>query len=252
MTGDPPPPLLPISPLAATAGFRLSYPMPSWTDAVDRRITLKDDVRRRDDVLGAVSHGLGFLAALTAAVLLVIQARSASSPGRAAAAAAIYGLSMCLVFGVSTAYHALRPSTAKRILRLLDHSSIYILIAGTYTPYAMAMDEAASRNLLLAVWSLGVLGLVLNIVLWDRFKVLHIAVYLIMGWLVVFFWRPLLDSAPAEQIRWMLAGGLAYTLGVVFYAARRLPLHHVVWHLFVIAGAAGLHMGISLYALERI
>ena len=164
----------------------------------------------------------------------------------------IYGLAMCTVFAASSVYHGLHPSTGKRIFRLIDHSSIYILIAGTYTPYAASMGAHGGDALLISVWSLCVIGLILNFLLWDRMKILHIAVYLLMGWLVVFFRKTLVATVSFEQIRWMLIGGGFYTIGVFFYMYKKLPRAHFIWHLFVIGGAAGLHMGIARYAIPSI
>ena len=222
--------------------------MPRIKNWIDSHIALKERVKRRDDVLASAIHIFGFTAALAATVLLLLQSRSSS---RALTASVIYGLTMCGVFAFSSLYHMLKPSTAKRIFRLLDHSSSYLLIACTYTPYAAAMGEAGTA-VLFFIWGLCLIGLVLNLVLWDRLAILHIAVYLLMGWLVVFFWDDLVATAPIEQIRWMFLGGGLYTVGVFFYMYRRMPGNHLIWHLFVIGGAAGLHMGIARYAIPAI
>jgi len=223
--------------------------MPRIKQWIDENVALVQGVKRSDDILSSVSHGFGFILSVFATVLLVI--RSSGSP-RALTASLIYGVSMCAVFGASSIYHGLAESTLKRILRLVDHSSIYILIAGTYTPYAAVMDPESGRYLLLAVWLLCVVGLVLNFLFWDRLKPLHLTVYLLMGWLVVFFWRPLLASFPPALIRWMLIGGFSYTVGVFFYISKRIPHSHFIWHIFVVCGAAGLYMGIIQYAIPLI
>ena len=221
------------------------------TDWIDRTVELKPGVRRGDDILASIVHSFGFLLAAAAAVHLVSVAAGFDSPP-AVAGSLVYGLSMCGVFAASSLYHGLRPSFAKKVLRLLDHSSIYVLIAGTYTPYALATGGESGRILLVSIWFLCIVGLATNVVFWGRFKALHIAVYLVMGWLVVFFWRPFADAAPPGQMRWMLIGGICYTVGVVFYVARGIPRSHVIWHLFVVAGAAGLHVGILRYAVRHI
>ncbi len=216
---------------------------------IDENVTLAQGVKRSDDLLSSASHGVGFVLALAAAVLLILRS---SGSTRALTASLIYGISMCTVFAASSVYHGLPESTGKRVLRLMDHSSIYILIAGTYTPYAAAMDPGAGRIMLIAVWALCIIGLVLNFLFWDRLKPLHIAVYLLMGWLVVFFWRPLIASASTGQIRWMLIGGMSYTSGVFFYMRKKLSRSHFIWHLFVIGGAAGLYVGIYRFAIPLI
>lgn len=223
--------------------------MSQFTEWIDAKVTLPKTMDRSDDILSSVSHAVGFLLAVAATVMLLFMAQGSS---RAIAASLIYGLSMCTVFGASAVYHGLPISTGKRFMRLIDHSSIYILIAGTYTPYALAMNSGAGLVLLAANWTLCLIGLLLNFFLWDRFKALHIAVYLLMGWMVVFFWRPLVLSAPPAQIRWMMIGGGLYTLGIIFYAVKKIPWNHVIWHFFVIGGAVGLHVGILRYAVPKI
>ena len=223
--------------------------MPRFKKWIDENVTLVQGVKRSDDVLSSASHTAGFILAVAASVLLVL--RSETSP-RALRASLIYGIAMCTVFAASAIYHGLRESTGKRVMRLVDHSSIYILIAGTYTPYAGVLDSSSGRVMLIAVWSLCVIGLVLNFVLWDRFKPLHLAVYLLMGWLVVFFWRPLMHAFPPELIRWMVIGGAFYTTGVFFYISRKIPHSHFIWHLSVVGGAAGLYLGIIQYAIPLI
>ena len=222
--------------------------MPHIKNWLDSRIELKEGVDPFDEKLASVSHALGFLAALVALILMIFQSRT--SP-RALGISILYGLTMCSVFGASALYHGASPSTLKRALRLVDHSSIYLLIAGTYTPYAAAMGERGTL-MLAVVWILCLVGIITNILLWNRFQVLHIGIYLLMGWLVVFFWNDLSVAAPVGQIRWMFTGGIFYTLGVFFYMYRRIPRSHFIWHLFVIAGAAGLHVGVVAYALPRI
>lgn len=222
--------------------------MPRIKNWIDENVTLKVGVDRKDDILSSVSHAVGFVIALVATVLLLMEAKGSS---RALWASAVYGLTMCTVFGASSLYHGLKPSTAKKVMRLIDHSSIYLLIAGTYTPYAVAMGDAGNA-ILYSVWGLCIIGLILNFLLWDRLVFLHIGIYLLMGWVVIFFWNDLVASASIPQMRWMFTGGGLYTLGVFFYMYRRLPHAHFYWHLFVIGGAAGLHVGIARYAIPAI
>ncbi len=223
--------------------------MPQLKKWIDEKISLAQGVERSDDLLSSISHAAGFVLSLIGTIILVFQSAGSTT---ALTASLIYGLAMCTVFGASAVYHGLPISTAKRVFRLLDHSSIYFLIAGSYTPYAMTMNSDAGRYLLWAAWGLCVLGLILNFLFWDRFKALHVSVYLLMGWLVVFFWRPLLATVPQGQILWMIIGGISYTIGVFFYMRDKIPRSHFIWHLFVIGGAAGLYFGILLYAIPSI
>jgi len=195
-----------------------------------------------EELLSALSHGIGFIAALVGTTILLMRS---SGSANIFTAVLIYSAAMCAVFAASTIYHGLPPSPAKRIFRIIDHTSIYIMIAATYTPLTVVMDGVSGEQLLVAVWSLCAMGLLLNFMFWDRLKPVHISVYLLMGWLAAFFWQPLAASLAADQINWMLAGGVAYTVGLAFYLAKRVPFAHVIWHLFVIAGTAAMYMAVS-------
>jgi len=208
----------------------------------ESRIALSEKVSRSVDALCSIVHVLGLGMALSAVIPL---ASRAVEPRREFWAVLVYGASLCLMFAVSAIYHGLKPSLAKRMLRFMDHNVIYVLIAGTYTPYAAAMGNSG-RLLLIIIWLLAATNIVFNILFWDRFKFFHLFTYLFMGWLIVFFWRDLRAVASSEQIRWMLAGGFLYTAGLFFYVRTSIPKAHLIWHLFVIAGAAGLHVGIAL------
>jgi hemolysin III len=190
-----------------------------------------------EEIANSVSHGLGFLAALAIFPALV---SSALHQGTAAViGAAVFGTSAALLYLTSTLYHAMTPVRAKRILQIVDHGAIYALIAGTYTPFTLGVLRGPwGWTLLGLIWSLAALGIILKAVGGIRYPRLSTAVYLGMGWLVVIAAKPLWQLLPGWGLFWLAAGGLAYTAGVGFYAASRLPYRHFVWHLFVLAGTA--------------
>jgi len=189
-----------------------------------------------EEIANAATHGIGALASLVALPFLVAAAHRG---GHATWPYLVFGLSLVVLFGSSAIYHAAADPTVKRRLRMLDHSSIYVLIAGTYTAYAIGVIGGPEGWILFAVeWAIAAGGIVLSVVRIDRFKAAGALVYLAMGWAIA----PVLGDAraamPSGAFALLAAGGLAYTVGIVFYAIKKAPYFHAVWHLFVLAGAA--------------
>ena len=203
---------------------------------------------RGEEIANSVSHGIGLLAALAAAPVLVL---AAVQRGGAAGivGASVFGATMVLLYLASTVYHALPGKRAKRVFRILDHGAIYLLIAGTYTPFTLGVLRGTwGWTLFGLVWSLAVVGVVLKAVGGLRHRVLSTGLYLAMGWLVLIAARPLWLRVPPWGLFWLLAGGIAYTAGVAFFAARQVRYSHFVWHLFVLAGTACHFIAVLLYA----
>ena len=200
-----------------------------------------------EEIANSVSHGIGFLGAAAAIPILVI---GALNDGAAAVVgAAIFGATMALLYLASTLYHALAPNRAKRAFRIIDHAAIYLLIAGTYTPFTLGVLRGPwGWTLFGLVWGLAVIGIFLKSVSGIRYPRLSTIVYLAMGWLVLVAVKPLWNSVAAWGLFWLLAGGVAYTAGVGFYAAHRVRYSHFVWHLFVLAGTACHFVAVLLYS----
>lgn len=189
-----------------------------------------------EEIANAVSHGLGFLAALAAAPFLVAEALRHGGAGLVAGYA-VFAATAALLYLSSTLYHSMPRNKAKGVFQVLDHSAIFLLIAGTYTPFTLgALRGAWGWTLLGLVWGIAAAGLVLTAVGGTRFPKTSLALYLAMGWLVVIAIKPLIERVPLPGLLWLVAGGLAYTAGVAFYTAKRLRFTHFVWHLFVLAG----------------
>jgi hemolysin III len=200
-----------------------------------------------EEIANSVSHGVGFLAAVATLPVLVLSARSQGAA--AVVGAAIFGTTVGLLYLTSTLYHAIGSDRAKRLFRILDHAAIYLLIAGTYTPFTLGVLRGAwGWTLFGLIWGLAVIGIFLKSVRGIRYPRLSTAVYLAMGWLVLVAAKPLLSSVPASGLFWLTAGGVAYTAGVGFYAANRMRYAHFVWHLFVLAGTACHFMAVLRYA----
>lgn len=203
----------------------------------------------KEETINAVTHGAG--AVLGAAGLVVLVALAAlRGDAWHVASCAIYGATLVLLFTSSTLYHSFRGPRVKHVFRVIDHSSIYLLIAGTYTPFLLvSLRGGWGWSLFGVVWGLALAGIAFQVFFVDRFRLAQTLIYLGMGWLVVVATRPLLQRVPLGGLLWLLAGGLFYTLGAVFYLWKKLPYHHGIWHLFVLAGSICHYFAILLYVL---
>ena len=201
-----------------------------------------------EEIANSVSHGVGLLAAMIAAPVLVLDAIQRGGAATVLGAA-VFAATMVLLYLASTLYHALPQNKAKRVFRVLDHGAIFLLIAGTYTPFTLGVLRGTwGWTLLGLVWGLAVAGVVLKAVGRLRYPVLSTCLYLGMGWLVLIAVRPLWLHVPPAGLLWLLAGGIAYTAGVAFFAAQRVRYSHFVWHLFVLAGTACHFFAVLWYA----
>lgn len=203
----------------------------------------------KEELWNSITHGIGIPIALAGLVLLTINAVDRESLTYWVAAL-VYGFTMLWTYITSTVYHSFykaRPGI-RHTLHLMDHTAIYLFIAGTYTPIALFMLPGWWSTLILAsVWTLALGGMVYKIFFLGRYKKLSLAIYLLMGWLIVFAFKPLYESAPIGLIIWILAGGAAYTLGTVFFSLRSMKYAHSIWHLLVLAGSICHFIGIYLY-----
>ena len=191
-----------------------------------------------EEIANSVSHGVGLLAAVAATPVLVLSAVRHGGAARIAGAS-VFAAAMVLLYLASTLYHALPRNRAKRVFQHLDHAAIYVMIAGTYTPFTLGVLRGTWGWALFGiVWGLALGGVVLTVAGGVRYPKLRTSLYLAMGWLILVAVKPLWLRMPSEGLFWLLAGGIAYTVGVVFYAAKRVRYCHFVWHLFVIAGTA--------------
>lgn len=192
----------------------------------------------REEIAHALSHGLGFAASLVGLGVLVTAAWLRGD-ARHVVGCAVFGVALVLLYGASTGYHGSRAPRWKQALRVADHAAIYLLIAGTYTPFALvSLRSDVGGPLLASIWSLATLGIALEIGLPRAAERISLPLYLSMGWLGVLALAPLARSVAFGGLVLLVLGGLAYTGGVGFYAARRMPYHHAAWHVCVLAGSA--------------
>jgi hemolysin III len=202
-----------------------------------------------EEIANSVTHGAGLVASIAGLVLLVV---AASRRGDAwiIASCAVYATTLVLLYAASTVYHALSATRAREVLQILDHSAIFLLIAGTYTPFALVnLRGPWGWTLMAIVWTLAALGITAKAVFGARWPIVSTVIYLAMGWTVVIAFKPLLLHVAPGGILWLVAGGLAYTGGVAFFAWDRLRYNHAVWHLFVLCGSACHFIAVRFYVV---
>jgi hemolysin III len=191
----------------------------------------------REELASALTHGIGAAAALAGGAVLITFAALFGS-GWQLAGAIVFGACLLLLYRASTQYHAIQHPVAKGRLKVFDHCAIYLLIAGTYTPFTLVdLRHGPGWLLFAAIWTLAALGIVFKLFSAGRLRLLSTAIYVAMGWLIVVAIRPVWATLDAWTLGWLFAGGVAYTLGTLFYHRGSLPYSHAIWHLFVIAGS---------------
>ncbi|MCY7355096.1 MAG: hemolysin III family protein [Lysobacter sp.] len=194
-------------------------------------------VSAREEFASALTHGLGATAALAGGAVLIVLAALHGDRWQLIAAI-VFGICLLLLYVASTLYHAIQHPVAKARLKVLDHCAIYLLIAGTYTPFTLiALRGSLGWILFTTIWLLAILGVVFKLYFTGRFKLISTLIYVAMGWLVILAIRPVTAALDDWTFGWLLAGGVAYTLGTVFYHLPSLRYSHAIWHLFVITGS---------------
>jgi len=203
---------------------------------------------RGEELANSISHGVGVAAALVATPFLIAHAARRGSAAFLVGTG-VFAATVVLLYLASTLYHALPHGKAKRAFRIIEHSAIFLLIAGTYTPFTLGVLRGPwGWTLIALIWTLAVAGVLLESVGGVRHPIVSMVLYLGMGWLMVVAVRPLWLKVPLPGLLWLLLGGLAYTAGVAFYGAKRLHYGHFVWHLFVLAGTTCHYIAVALYA----
>lgn len=193
--------------------------------------------RLSDMVAGAITHGLGVLLAVVGLIVLVLSAIPTHN-SKLIVSVVIFGASLILSYLSSTLYHCLVRTKAYQVFRVFDHSLIYLLIAGTYTPIVLnLLSPALGWALFIVVWSLAAIGIVSKSVALGKHPILSVVLYLAMGWLIVFFIVPLWHALPMYALMLLFAGGVCYSTGIAFFANDRIRYFHSIWHIFVLAGS---------------
>ena len=201
-----------------------------------------------EEIANSISHGIGLVFGIVGLILLLAQAIETNASTTAITSYSLYGGSMILLFLASTLYHAIPNARAKRWLKLFDHCAIYLLIAGTYTPFLLVgLDSPLARGLMVVIWGLALVGILFKLTIAHRFKVLSLVTYLLMGWLsLVVIYQMVMKLAPGS-VTLLAVGGIVYSLGVIFYVCKRIPYNHAIWHGFVLGGSVCHFFAIYLY-----
>jgi len=214
----------------------------------ENKIYNKQNQSLGEEVANGITHGIGAVLATAALTILVFYAVQRGDVWRIVSFA-IYGASLIIMYISSTLYHSFSNLTIKRYFRLMDHSSIFLLIAGTYTPVTLLTlrDSGWGWPLFGVIWGMAILGIVFKFLYIGKFEKLTVAIYVIMGWLVTIAIKPLIEILPLGLLIWIAIGGVSYTFGLIFFAWQKLPYSHTIWHLFVLAGSISHFFGIFLY-----
>lgn len=209
---------------------------------------MAEEQTKFEEQLNAISHGFGALLGIAGLVLLIIYNNDKTE--WSLFSVIVYGISIITLFTASTLYHAMKGEKRKHYFRIIDHISIYILIAGTYTPVLLiTLEQSLGWTLFWTVWGIAAFGVILKLFFTGRFEIFSTSLYLIMGWLIIFDFSNLSDTIGDHGILWLFAGGMFYTVGIIFYAFQRIPYNHVIWHLFVLAGAISHFFMIFYYVI---
>ena len=212
---------------------------------------MSDHINVREELASALTHGVGAVAALAGSAVLITLAALYGDAWQLGASI-VFGITLLLLYVASTLYHSVQHPVAKGRLKVFDHCAIYLLIAGTYTPFTLiGLRGPWGWGLFIAIWTLAIGGVVFKLFYTGRFKRLSTLIYIAMGWLIIVAIKPMLTSLDAWTLGWLLAGGLFYTLGTYFYHRESIPYSHAIWHLFVIAGSVCHFVAVTAQVLPR-
>jgi len=205
-----------------------------------------------EEIANSLTHALGIIFSITGLVILMVSSSDSGNIWRIVSCA-VFGTTLILLYTASTLYHGIQESNAKSFMRIIDHSSIFLLIAGTYTPFMLVnLRGPWGWSLFGAIWGLALFGIFVQTALLRQWVGISVALYVIMGWAVVVAVKQLLMAVAPPGMMLLLAGGLAYTFGIVFYVWHKLPYHHAIWHLFVLAGSIFHFFAVLFYAVPMI
>ncbi|HKJ48598.1 MAG TPA: hemolysin III family protein [Christiangramia sp.] len=203
----------------------------------------------KEERLNILSHGIGFGLSILALILLILKARKFGDQEHLVSFT-IFGASMVLVYAASTFYHSAKASRLRIRLNILDHAAIYILIAGTYTPFALVtLEGTAGITILWIVWVMALVGVILKLFYAGRYQLLSTILYVAMGWLIIFAINPLIENLSTEGIWWLFGGGIFYTIGAILFMLNRIPYNHAIFHIFVLLGTFAHFVSIYFYIL---
>ena len=195
-----------------------------------------NDYSPREERLNILSHAFGFVMSIMGLLLLVLRSVPSGNP-TIIISSSIFGVSMILLYAASTFYHRETEPARRARLKIIDHATIYVLIAGTYTPFTLiTLSEGIGLIIFSISWGMALVGIILKLFFIGKYKLISTLMYVFMGWMIVFAIQPLIDSLDPEGMQWLIAGGLAYTVGAIFYSIKKISFNHAIFHLFVLIG----------------
>jgi hemolysin III len=204
---------------------------------------------KREEIAHAITHGIGAILSIVGLILLIVFASFNGNPWEIVSVT-IFGTTMLLMYLSSTIVHGLPKGKWKDIFQIFDHSSIYLFIAGTYTPFLLVhLRSNIGWTLFGIIWGIAIIGIIFKVFFVKKFLILSTMFYILMGWLIVLVWEPLTATIPSNGITLLVVGGIFYTVGTIFYMWRKIPYHHVIWHLFVLAGSVSHFFAIFYYVI---
>ena len=203
-----------------------------------------------EEKVNVVSHAIGLILSIIALILLIIKALQYGN-GWHLISYGIYGMSLIMLYSASTIYHITQEPALRKKYKIFDHAAIYLLIAGTYTPYTLVTLSGKIGWILFAIsWGLAVFGMTLKLFFTGRFTLVSTLAYVVMGWLIVFAYEPLKNSLSTDGLFWLLAGGVSYTVGALLYAIHKLKFNHAIFHIFVLIGSVCHFISVYFYVLQ--
>ena len=215
----------------------------------DQLISRNNQYTVGEEIANSITHGIGTALSIAGLVILIIVAESYENIWHIVSFS-IFGSTLIILYLTSTLYHSIQRPSGKKILKTMDHSAIFLLIAGTYTPFLLvSLRGVWGWSLFGVIWGLAVVGIVIKSVYISKFQKASVVIYILMGWLIIIAFRELLNHLHFTSLIFLIVGGLFYTTGVIFYVWRKLPYNHAIWHLFVLGGSI-FHYFSVLYSLQ--
>lgn len=237
------------APAALSSRLSLSYISSNIDSLRQESMSKTENQNLIEELVNGITHGIGLALSVVGLVALVVLSILRGNAWHIAGCTT-FGVTLVLLYAASTLYHSFHAPRFKRILKILDHTAIYLLIAGTYTPFTLVNLRGFWGWVLFGlVWGLSVFGIAWKLVHVERFQIVSTSVYVAMGWLVLIAIKPVMSVVPLSGMVWLFAGGFFYTVGVIFYALKRMPYNHAIWHVFVMAGSVCHYFAVMFYVL---
>ena len=203
----------------------------------------------REEITNIISHAIGFILSIVALVLLVTHANKYGNIVHIVSFG-IFGVSLIILYGASTFYHSTKKPELRNRLRVFDHASIYVLIAGSYTPFTLVtLKGPLGWSILGIAWGMALTGIILKLFLTGKYKLISTLMYVFMGWIIIFAIKPVINNLSSEGLLWLVAGGMSYTIGAIIYSIKKIKFNHAIFHLFVLAGSACHFVSVFYYVL---